>query len=333
MPKISIILPVYNTEVYLPECIESILAQTFSDFELLVINDGSADRSGDICEQFALKDSRIKVFHQENKGVSAARNLGLDNAAGEYIMFCDSDDIVMPEWCAELLNLAETTESEVMCGYYEIYDEYEKERLFSEVEDITVLYENMYIYSYTAGFSPFLVIRIFRKEIIEKNNIRFIEGRQLSEDALFVLEYYTFADHKKFSILNKPLYKYRFLKDSLTHKYKTDEFQKALLPYKERKRLIFNKENETDYTRFYTSYFYYFYGLVKTIFSNENKSSPLKKITQANTIIKSEEFSECMENADLSKESKKFINALRKKNYIYILMLNKLSSLKSKIVK
>ena len=95
-PKISVIVPVYNVEKYLRRCIDSILAQTFSDFELLLIDDGSKDSSGEICEEYAGKDARIRVFHRQNGGVSTARNLGIDKAKGEWIYFVDSDDVVLP---------------------------------------------------------------------------------------------------------------------------------------------------------------------------------------------------------------------------------------------
>lgn len=92
---ISVIVPVYNTEEYLHRCVDSILAQTFTDFELLLINDGSKDSSGAICDEYAVKDSRVRVFHKENTGVSATRNIGIDNSKGDYVIFCDSDDY----WC------------------------------------------------------------------------------------------------------------------------------------------------------------------------------------------------------------------------------------------
>ena len=91
---ISVIIPIYNTEKYLCQCIESVLIQSYPKFELLLINDGSKDRSGEICDEYAKKDNRIKVFHKENGGVSSARNLGLDNANGDYICFIDADDYV-----------------------------------------------------------------------------------------------------------------------------------------------------------------------------------------------------------------------------------------------
>ena len=91
-PKISVIVPVYKAEAYLHRCVDSILAQTFQDFEVLLIDDGSPDRSGEICDEYARKDKRVRVFHKENGGVSSARNMGLDNARGEYVCFVDSDD-------------------------------------------------------------------------------------------------------------------------------------------------------------------------------------------------------------------------------------------------
>lgn len=93
-PTISVIVPVYNTEKYLRRCIDSVLAQTYADFELLLIDDGSKDKSGEICDEYAQKDARVRVFHKENGGVSSARNLGLDNARGEWVAFVDSDDYI-----------------------------------------------------------------------------------------------------------------------------------------------------------------------------------------------------------------------------------------------
>lgn len=94
MPKISVIVPVYNTEKYLHRCVDSILAQTYTDFELLLIDDGSTDGSGAICDELAQKDSRVRVFHQENGGVTSARKLGVKKSRGDYIYFVDSDDSI-----------------------------------------------------------------------------------------------------------------------------------------------------------------------------------------------------------------------------------------------
>ena len=96
MPIINIIVPVYNTETYLRRCVDSILAQTFSDYELILVDDGSTDQSGVICDEYSQKDNRVRVIHQTNQGVSAARNIGVDCSIGEYLTFVDSDD-----WVAE----------------------------------------------------------------------------------------------------------------------------------------------------------------------------------------------------------------------------------------
>lgn len=106
-PKISVIVPVYNVEKYLHRCIDSILAQTFTDFELLLIDDGSTDGSGAICDEYATKDNRVRVFHKENGGVSSARNLGLDNMRGGYLTFVDSDDWVDSTYLGELIEYSD----------------------------------------------------------------------------------------------------------------------------------------------------------------------------------------------------------------------------------
>ena len=105
---ISIIVPVYNAEKTLTRCVEALLGQTYSNIEILLIDDGSKDRSLDICREFARKDPRLKVIYKKNGGVSSARNAGLDTATGTYVMFCDSDDWVESDWCETLLNAYET---------------------------------------------------------------------------------------------------------------------------------------------------------------------------------------------------------------------------------
>lgn len=117
VPELSIIVPVYKVEPYLPKCIDSILSQTFTDFELILIDDGSPDRCGEICEEYAAKDDRIVVIHQANKGVSAARNAGLDIAKGKYIGFVDSDDWIEPEMYEKMVSVSKETNTDiVICG-------------------------------------------------------------------------------------------------------------------------------------------------------------------------------------------------------------------------
>lgn len=120
--KISIIVPVYKAEKYLHNCLDSILAQTFADFEVLLIDDGSPDNSGEICDRYAQKDSRVRVFHKENGGVSSARQCGIDNAYGEYTIHADPDDWVEPTMLEELYEKAKMDDVDMLiCDYYEDY--------------------------------------------------------------------------------------------------------------------------------------------------------------------------------------------------------------------
>lgn len=122
-PKISIIVPVYKAEKYIHKCIDSILAQTFANFEILLINDGSPDKSGKICDEYAKKDKRVKVFHKENGGVSLARQLGNDNATGEYTIHADPDDWIEPNMLEELYAKAVEDDADmVMCDYFTNYE-------------------------------------------------------------------------------------------------------------------------------------------------------------------------------------------------------------------
>lgn len=187
---ISVIVPVYNTEKYLKRCIDSILSQTFIDFELLLIDDGSTDSSGTICDEYALKDVRIRVFHKENGGASSARNLGLDNAQGDWITFCDSDDFVYSDWLSNFDVDKNGRKYDIICQGIECSKKFiethnSNKYLFDFDGTITVgllsLYEH-FIVGYT-------VIKLFNREKIEQNNLRFDLKYNLREDEEFVLRY------------------------------------------------------------------------------------------------------------------------------------------------
>ena len=123
MPEISVIVPVYNVEEYLRPCIDSILEQTFTDFELILVDDGSPDRCGEICDEYEQIDKRIRVIHQENGGLSAARNAGLDQMSGEYVTFIDSDDVVAEDYLELLFNCAAEYKAQIsVCQIYEFQD-------------------------------------------------------------------------------------------------------------------------------------------------------------------------------------------------------------------
>lgn len=191
MPKVSIIVPVYNTEQYLSRCIDSILAQTFDDFELILVNDGSTDNSGKICEEYAQKDNRIKVIHKENGGVSSARNLGLDEAKGEWITFIDSDDYISDTYLSDFPK-NEMNDMEI-CGIVsfngQMFISSQQETNYSG-KKLAQFYEELFCYR--ANTSP--CAKIIKREVIKTNNIYFDTNMKLTEDTLFILNLLNFIN-------------------------------------------------------------------------------------------------------------------------------------------
>lgn len=208
MPKISVIVPVYNTEKYLHRCIDSILAQTFTDFELLLIDDGSKDNSGTICDEYAAMDSRVRVFHKENGGVSSARNLGLDNARGEWISFVDSDDWIEPiliESCIGVIS--ETHNIDIIrYGYYE-EEPLNKRVIRCGTNDNEVILSLITFYEKCGNYCywGFVWNTAFKKDLI--GELRFDENINYCEDHIFTYEYMLRCRTMRF--LPLPLYHYQ----------------------------------------------------------------------------------------------------------------------------
>lgn len=182
---ISVIVPVYNVSIYLRQCVDSILAQTFTDFELLLINDGSKDDSGVICDEYAAKDSRVRVFHKENGGVSSARNHGLDNAKGEWIAFVDGDDWIKPDYLESIMSQPDA--DMVMCSFeafggIDVYDNSVRSHLYTR-DEIKIFIEE-YILTATLT-TPWC--KLFKRKLV--SSLRFNINMSLNEDTVFVFEY------------------------------------------------------------------------------------------------------------------------------------------------
>lgn len=225
-PLISVIVPVYNAENYLHLCIASLLAQTHKNLEIILVNDGSKDSSLSICRGYADKDKRIKVIDKPNTGVSDTRNIGIEAAKGEYIMFCDSDDCVAPDWCRCLLE-AQTDEMLTMCKYQIVDTEEMTERLLDreeEQKDGEVVYIDRrdFIFYRDRGFF-FPVNKLFIKSVVEEHNIKFPIEISLGEDLAFVLAYLK-ASKGNIRLIPNVLYYYRTTgQDSLSRKAPTVE--------------------------------------------------------------------------------------------------------------
>ena len=175
-PFFSVIVPVYNVEKYLHRCVDSILAQSYSDFEVLLVDDGSIDKSGVICDDYALKDNRIRVFHQANAGVSAARNKGIDEAKGEYVVFVDSDDYLKLEKLNNLyVNSVE--KPQFITNYKEVYDIYGNQKVENTID----------VYKWGSHIC-IIWNSAFQRLLLKEYNIRFCEELSHGEDSLFILD-------------------------------------------------------------------------------------------------------------------------------------------------
>ena len=191
MSKISVIIPVYNVEAFLPQCIDSILSQTYKDFELILIDDGSKDQSLEICRQYAQKDSRVKVIHQENSGVSVARNKGLLAATGSWVTFVDSDDWV-DETFLEDFQIEKNGNADMICQGLKYIDHatgsVKRERRFGE-DCIEAPDAEGKIEKYDVLSFGVTVCKCFKRSVIETNNIRFDELIAYHEDHIFTLSF------------------------------------------------------------------------------------------------------------------------------------------------
>ena len=221
IPKISVIVPVYNVEKYLPRCIDSILAQTFTDFELLLIDDGSKDRSGEICDEYAKKDGRIRVFHKENGGVSSARNLGLDNAKGDWICFCDSDD-----WLH--------TSNTFSLPFHELKENidiieipYSRDGNFKKIKERVIIGKNDICRYYANNFHNELWGRIFSRRLLRGK--RFVETLKIGEDVTFLMSF--FSDIHSVYISSKGGYWYFRNSSSVMAKTSFEEEKKQTESY------------------------------------------------------------------------------------------------------
>ena len=247
-PKISVIVPVYKAEKYLTKCVDSLLSQTFTDFEVLLIDDGSPDDSGIICDAYASKDERIRVFHKKNGGVSSARQCGIDNAQGEYTIHCDPDDWVEPNMLEELYAKAKETNADmVLCDYYINYSHKSiyKLQIPSSLESDIVLSDLL-----MGKLHGSLWNKLIKRNLILKYHVNF-ENMIIWEDLCFVSKlllhpitisylnkaYYHYVLYENSNSLTKNVSKrrvdsQRILIDFLEKNIDTKHFEKELLELK-----------------------------------------------------------------------------------------------------
>lgn len=235
---VTIVVPVYNVEKYLDRCINSIVGQTYSKIEIILVDDGSPDRCPEMCSEWAKKDSRIKVIHKENAGLGFARNTGIENATGEYICFFDSDDYIAPDTIEKAYKLAQNEKSEIvvfgMCivnarGGLIREEVPQTDKLTYSGREIQEDFLPDLISSLPKGKRKNLRMSacssLFSTALIKKNKWRFASEREIiSEDVYSLLGLYKYVE--KVSVLPEALYFYCKNPSSLTHTYRPDRFEK-----------------------------------------------------------------------------------------------------------
>lgn len=303
MPKISVIIPVYNVEQYLRKCLDSVVTQTFKDIEIICINDGSTDGSLEILKEYANKDSRIVLIDTENKGQAAARNIGLKKANGEYIAFVDSDDYIEKETYEFAMKYIKS--ADIIVWGIKVFGEHALEQRKSDNKYYQLKYKG------TIKTSTDVILKtdcsvcnkLFKNEILRKKRIIFPEGLHY-EDALFWMEYAINSNNIHF--IDAYFYNYRRRQDStmsktfkrgdyaIEHLYIIDEFFKYLKMHEK-----FSKEIDL-FVSVFKSYFYFAYSFSP----NDKQQEVLEKATNyALTFFKG------------TKVRNRFISLLQKKDY------------------
>ncbi len=249
---ISVIIPVYNVENYLDQCITSVLDQSYSDFECILIDDGSEDNSGTICDYWSAQDNRIKVIHQLNGGVSSARNKGINAATGEYIFFVDSDDWIEPDYLCDFIKVQGDDIDLVVSGMICFISDTEIDRLI--YDDMTLFVTPEYINDFVNINKEDLLhgpmSKLYRTSIIKNNGIYFDCNFSFGEDLLFNYAYLNYVT----KIVSLSSCKYHYRKgneNSLSSKYSSDRFDVNYYQWKVLKDFYLNRKMWNDYSKSY----------------------------------------------------------------------------------
>ena len=235
MADISVIVPVYNSEKYLSESISSVLEQRNVDLEIILVDDGSMDKSGEICDDLAKKHPFIRVFHTENRGVSAARNFGLSVATGKYLCFLNADDMFLPESLLSVYLLAEENNCDIVSALFteniETQSGPEEKLTFSEGEDYLMKCIEDSVSTHSA------CAKLFRRDFVGAT--LFPEGKKVNEDGFFV--FLLALKNPRVALINKPIYFYRTVSGSASRSVMSEKYLDIISLSEEKIRLISEK--------------------------------------------------------------------------------------------
>ena len=279
---ISVIIPVYNVKDYVKESIESVINQTYKNLEIIIIDDGSNDDSEKICDEYAKKDKRIKLIHQKNQGLSAARNKGLDIANGKYISFLDSDDMYYPEMLEKTYNAMINNDVDcVICDYVKGKNKEKTKRLKGRLnikEDKIIDNKKALNYLIHKKINTSVWNKLYKKELFD--NVRFPKGH-VHEDIILTMK--ILKNSNKTYLLNKKLVFYRMNSSSITHTYSKKNIVDLYISHKEYEKEI--KENisnlfmERDYYNVCKENLYIYICIyIKNEISNSSEKNEVRKL-------------------------------------------------------
>lgn len=282
MPFFSIIIPVYNAGTAVLPLFDSLLKQDYKDFEIIIINDGSSDNSETIIMKYEKKFKYFKYIYKENAGTSSARNTGLNNASGEYILFADADDKYEESTLLKLYNFLSKQKRELVCfNYYNYYLDKHKEvvlklnneRIYLDKEK-TIL--NFLNYNYINSYASAVWNKVYQRKIIEQNGLRFSKNLVLGEDLIFNIEY--FCCIKNIDLFNEALYYYLQSENSIMRSYRKNniEYVKAYVPVLNDLLVRYNCEN-LNY-KIYEFFISNFFGVINNEVRNPSYQSGKEKI-------------------------------------------------------
>lgn len=339
MPLVSIIVPVYNVQNVVQYCIESILKQTVKDFELLLINDGSTDGSGMVCDRYSQKDSRVIVIHKENGGVSSARNIGFAKAQGKYIVCVDSDDFVEPDYLQTLLEVREKfpNTGHIWCCFQTVTTSNKEDlklNLASDNEEISLFDRKDIMTLYELWLLQMPWNKLYDAELIKKDKLCMDESLNLGEDLVFNLQYLNAVLNTDIVIVNKPVYNYVInYNNSLDNKYCSNLLQSC----EKTNNIIKNymvkwKIDSSQEYKYYNMCFNKYERILDNTFKKGNLQSKKEKVQFNNSVIKSEKFKQALENRTRFVHPL-LIKAYKTGNYKNVLRLKKLIKFKNKFVR
>lgn len=278
-PLISVIVPVYNVEEYLPKCIDSIINQTYRNLEIILVDDGSPDNSPKICDEYAKKDKRIKVIHKKNGGVSSARNYGIKESTGEFISFVDADDWVDRKYIEVLYSTSiEYNSDYVCCGYNRVYNNKKEE--INSTGDVIEYTNNEYLIKLlnVQNSYGFCHMKLIKKNALK--SVRFDEKLLVGEDALFNVMLCN--NISKAVVVNKPLYNYRFNSNSVVRKYDANYVTKYENSMKKMSKYIGKNYKDVTITQQLYNYIAYHVLLISVNYCfhplNKNQLSSIKNV-------------------------------------------------------